>query len=122
MSRAAFALDSSRDFRVERLRTRRPNAEISFRLPVPPGGGTAYQDWRIEAVRNMKRQGMRSFGGIVRVDVELPQDRAHGVENCLRAVFDVLEVAGVVQTAAAIDDYRAKRSEAAELVIRVKAA
>jgi hypothetical protein len=118
---SVLSLDPVRDFRVERLRTRRPNAEVSFTIAVPPEIGNAYQDWRREAVREIKRQGMRSFGGAVRVDVSLPRDRAHGVENCLRAVFDVLTTTGVVQSANAIDDYQAKRTEFAQLHITVKA-
>jgi hypothetical protein len=115
-----LSLDPVRDFRVERLRTRRPNAEISFIVPVPPEIGNSYQDWREEAVREVKRQGMRSFGGAVRVDVSLPRDRAHGVENCLRAVFDLLETTGVVQSSNAIDDYQAKRAERADVAITVR--
>jgi hypothetical protein len=116
-----LSLDRARDFRVERPRTRRPNAEVAFTVPAPPDMGNTYQDWRREAVREIKRQGMRSFGGAVRVAVSLPQDRAHGVESCLRAVFDILSTAGVVQSANAIDDYQAKRADLAQLEIRVRA-
>jgi hypothetical protein len=116
-----LSLDRARDFRVERPRTRRPNAEVTFTVPAPPDMGNTYQDWRREAVREIKRQGMRSFGGAVRVAVSLPQDRSHGVESCLRAVFDLLSTAGVVQSVNAIEDYRATRGEGARLVITVRA-
>jgi hypothetical protein len=116
-----LSLDPVRDFRVERLRTRRPNAEISFIVPVPPEIGNSYQDWREEAVREIKRQGMRSFGGAVRVDVSVPRDRAQSLESYLRAVFDILATTGVVQTINAVNYCQAKRADLAQIHVAVRA-
>lgn len=131
-----LSLDPARDFRVERVNGDRPKPEFVFSVPIPPSAvdlppnddnpnihkSPSYMAWRKEAGWAVKRGHMRSFGGPVTVEILIPKDRAHSVENTLRAVFDLMESIGIVQQLRHINDCRVQRSAYADVWVTVKAA
>lgn len=126
-----LSLDRAR-IPVERVRAKRPNAEVSFTVPAPPNvievpsdeGRMRWSEdffsWRKAAGLEARRQGARSFGGAVSVEVLVPRDKARPVEGYLKVTLELLRNLGVVQGDGQVDDLRARRAERADVLIVVR--